>query len=192
MFPRRVIALCGLFFWLVCAAPVANVAAGDDRPRTTVRVSRSGPVFEIEAISRVSANIATAWAVLTDYSGYKDFVPGMTLSRRVSDHPLLVEQRGEFGLFFFSKKVVALLEVVENPPSKLYFRSLQGNLRRLETSIDIRGDNDQAVITYHSIIEPDFWVPPLIGTSIVRAVIRRKLDAVAAEIERRAHPFATE
>ena len=192
MLLRRVVALCGLCCCLVCAAPVVCVAAGDDRVRTTVNVSRSGPVFEVEALSRVSADVDTAWAVLTDYSGYKDFVPGMTLSRRVSDDPLLVEQHGEFGLLFFSKQVDALLEVVENPPSKLYFRSLQGNLRRLETSIDIRGEGDQVVIAYRSVIEPDFWVPPLIGTPIVRAAIRRKLNAVAAEIERRAHPSASQ
>ena len=187
---RRVVALCGLCCCLACAAPVAS--AGDDGARTTVSVSRSGPVFEVEAVTRVTANVDTAWAVLTDYSGYVNFVPGMTLSRRVSDHPLLVEQRGEFGLLFFSKEVHALLEVVENPPSKLYFRSLQGNLRRLETFIDLRGEGGQVVITYRSVIEPDFWVPPLIGTPIVRVAIRRKLDAVASEVERRAHPAATQ
>jgi len=191
MLLRQVVALCGLCCCLVCAAPIATAAAGDEKARTTVSVSRSGAVFKVEALSRVNADLATTWAVLTDYDGYNDFVPGMTLSRRVSDHPLLIEQRGEFGVLFFSKQVYALLEVVESPPSSLSFRSLQGNLRRLETFIDIHREGDQVLIAYRSVIEPDFWVPPLIGTPIVRSAIRRKLDAVASEIERRAHSAAS-
>jgi hypothetical protein len=192
MSPSRLVALFGLWCCLFCAGPFAIGAVADDRVSTIVTVSRSGPVFEVEAVSRVSANLATAWAVLTGYSGYKDFVPGMTLSRRVSDHPLLIQQSGEFGLLFFRKRINVLLEVNESPPSRLYFRSLEGNLRRLETYIDIHSEGDQVVILYRSLIEPDFWVPPLIGTPIVRGAIRRKLDAVAGEIDRRAHPAATE
>jgi carbon monoxide dehydrogenase subunit G len=186
MLLRPVVALWGLWCFVGSAASVA-IAADDGRADTAVTVSRSGPVFEVEALSRVDADLATAWAVLTDYAGYVDFVPGMTLSRRVGEQPLLIEQRGEFGLLFFSKQVEAVLEVIEKPPSKLYFRSLEGNLRRLETSIDIRSEAGQVVITYRSVIEPDFWVPPIIGTPIVRAAIRRKLGAVAEEIERRAN-----
>lgn len=187
----RLVALFGLWCCLFGAGPCAVGAVGV-QPGTTVTVSRSGPVFKVEAVSRVRANLDTVWAVLTGYSGYKDFVPGMTLSRRVSDHPLLIEQSGEFGLLFFRKQVNVLLDVIESPPSRLYFRSLEGNLRRLETYIDIQPEGDQVVIIYRSLIEPDFWVPPLIGTPIVRAAIRRKLEAVASEIDRRAHPAATE
>jgi carbon monoxide dehydrogenase subunit G len=186
MLLRPVVVLWGLWCCVGNAALVA-VAAEGGRAETTVSVSRSGPVFEVEARSRVNADPATAWAVLTDYAGYVDFVPGMTLSRRVSEQPLLIEQSGEFGLLFFSKQVDAVLEVIEKPPSGLYFRSLKGNLRRLETSIDIRSEAGQVVIAYRSVIEPDFWVPPIIGTPIVRAAIRRKLGAVAEEIERRAN-----
>ena len=191
MLSRRVVALSGVFCCLAWVVSIASASAGDGNARTTVSVTRNGAVFEVEALSRVNGDLATAWAVLTDYGGYKDFVPGMILSRRVSDDPLLIEQRGEFGLLFFSKQVDALLEVVENPPSRLYFRSLKGNLRRLETSIDLRNEGGQVLIAYRSLIEPDFWVPPLIGTPIVRSAIRRKLDAVAGEIERREGPAAS-
>ena len=191
MLSRRVVALCGVSCYLAFVVSITSAWAGDDSARTTVRVTRNGTVFEVEALSRVNADLATAWAVLTDYGGYKDFVPGMILSRRVSDDPLLIEQRGEFGLLFFSKQVNVLLEVVETTPSMLYFRSLQGNLRQLETSVDMRKEGDRVLIAYHSLIEPDFWVPPLIGTPIVRSAIRRKLDAVAGEIERREDPAAT-
>lgn len=179
-------ALWGLVFVILSADPGA-VCAGDGSVRTTVVVSRDGPVFRIDSVSRIFAERDVAWAVLTDYDGYVNFVPGMTLSRKVSERPIRIEQRGEFGVLFFRKAVEATLEVVEDPPLDIHFRSLAGNLRTLETDVKLRSEGDQIVVTYRSVIEPDFWVPPLIGTPIVRAAIRRKLGAVADEIERRAN-----
>lgn len=165
----------------------AAAAASEDLPQqTSVSVVRDGDVFRIEAQSRIAASRDIAWSVLTDYDGYTEFVPGMTLSRHLSEQPLRIEQRGVFGILFLRRVVYSTLDVQEDPPFDIRFRSLQGNLRRLETEVRIAQDGDTILIIYRSMIEPDFWVPPLIGTSIVRAGIRAKLGAVAEEIERRA------
>ena len=166
--------------------PGPAAAAEDISGQTTVDVSRNGDVFEIEARSRIAASRNTAWAVLTDYDGYADFVPGMISSRHLSEQPLLIEQRGEFGILFVRKRVYSTLDVQEDPPSVIRFRAVDGNLRRLETEVRIVEDDNTIVLIYRSTIEPDFWVPPLIGTAIVRAGIRGKLISVAEEIDRRA------
>ncbi|NIO39794.1 MAG: hypothetical protein GTO41_06115 [Burkholderiales bacterium] len=181
MLSRFFVSAWWLLVCVFCAVLFA-AAAADDSVGTRVAVSRSKQVFTVEAASRVVAGRDEAWSVLTNYGGYVDFVPGMTLSRQVSDRPLLIEQHGEFGVLFFTKKVNATLKVTETPPSKIFFRSLDGNLRTLETTVDILVDGDQVVIKYDAVIEPDFWVPPLIGKPIVRVAIRKKLDAVANEI----------
>ena len=166
---------------------VGAVSAADEFPhQITVTVVRDGGVFEIEAQSHIVADREIAWAVLTDYDGYADFVPGMTSSQRVGEHPLRIEQHGEFGILFLIKHIYSTLDVHEDPPSTIRFHAIEGNLRRLETQVDIAQDGDTIVLIYRSTIEPGFWVPPLIGTSIVRAGIRRKLISVSAEIERRA------
>jgi hypothetical protein len=163
-----------------------GIGAAQEPATTTVVVERNGGVFEVEAVSRVHAGTDTAWAVLTDYEGYVYFVPGMTLSRLLGKQPLRIDQRGEFGVLFFRKQVYSTLEVEESAPAEIHFRALAGNLRTLDTHVRLRVDGEHVVVAYESVIEPDFWVPPLIGTPIVRAAIRRKLDAVANEIERRA------
>ena len=165
---------------------VAAVDAADASHQTTVTVLRDGGVFEIEARSHIVADREIAWAVLTDYDGYADFVPGMTSSQRVGEHPLRIEQHGEFGILFLIKHIYSTLNVREDPPSAIRFHAVEGNLRRLETQVNIVQDGDAIVLIYRSTIEPDFWVPPLIGSSILRAGIRRKLISVSAEIERRA------
>jgi ribosome-associated toxin RatA of RatAB toxin-antitoxin module len=170
-----------LFFGLI-----AFSGAADGPPwETTVAVVRNGDVFEIEAHSRVTADRDAAWAVLTDYDGYAEFVPGMTSSRHLSEQPLRIAQEGVFGVLFLRKRIYSTLVVQEDPPSAIRFRSVEGNLRRLETEVRLTQDGDKIVMSYVSTIEPDFWVPPLIGTSIVRRGIRAKLNAVAEEIDRR-------
>ncbi len=181
MLLRPVSALCALCCCLVFADLIAS-ADDDDLTETTVEVTRSGKIFIIEAVSRIDAGRDEAWAVLTDYAGYVHFVPGMTVSRRLSDEPLRIEQHGKFGVMFFNKDVYAMLEVTETPSARIYFHSLEGNLRTLETQVDIDVDGDRVVVTYRSIIEPDFWVPPLIGTALIRTAIRRRLEAVADEV----------
>jgi hypothetical protein len=185
MLARSGVAAWGAFGVLSCLAPGMPAAAGN-APTTTVAIERNGEVFEIEATSRVRAGVDVAWAVLTDYEGYVNFVPGMTHSLRLGERPLLIEQRGEFGVLFFRKQVYATLEVEQDEPAEIRFRALAGNMGRLDTRIRLRVDGDHVVLAYQSVIEPDFWVPPVIGTPIVRAAIHRKLDAVAGEIERRA------
>jgi hypothetical protein len=182
---RTLVALSGLLCCLGSGWLAANTA-DEGLERTTVSVTRDEDVFRVEAVSRVSAGIDEAWAVLTDYDGYVHFVPGMTLSSIVSESPLLIEQDGEFGVWFFTKRVRATLEVKEDRPSGIFFRAVQGDLRTLDTQVDLASDGEDVSISYHSVIEPDFWVPPLIGEALVRGAIRRKLDAVAREISWRA------
>ena len=60
-------------------------------------------------------------------------------------------------------------------------------------TIVLQGTNKRALPSQKESIKSHFESDNrLIGTPIVRAAIRRKLNAVAAEIERRAHPSASQ
>ncbi len=155
---------------------------------TDVSVSKRDGVFHVQAQSTVASDRETAWRVLTDYEGYPAFVPNLALSRVVSREPRRVQQRGEFGILFFSREVYATFEIQEWPRTRILFRALEGNVKILETEVNLEDEGQSQVIRYRSTIKPDFWVPPLIGTPIIRSSIFRKLQAVAEEVERRAAP----
>lgn len=158
-------------------------AAGAD---TEVSVLRTDDAFEVSARSEVAAAPALAWAVLTDYENFANFVPNLSLSRIVERQPLRIEQRGQFGILFFRREIRVTLEVDEHPHTRILFHAVSGDLRLLDTEVDVESADTGAVIRYRSRIIPDFWVPPLIGAPLVRSSMRRKLQAVAVEIERRA------
>jgi ribosome-associated toxin RatA of RatAB toxin-antitoxin module len=169
---------------LACAALGAPLAA--PAAHTAVSVSKDGEIYSVTAQSTLAADRDTAWRVLTDYEGYPAFVPDLSLSRLVNLDPRQVEQRGGFGILFFRKEISATLEIEELPRSRILFRSIDGDLKRLETELTIEGEGTRMTISYESKIVPDFWLPPLIGGAIMRAAIREKLQAVAEEIEGRA------
>ena len=152
MLPRSGVAAFGVLGVVSCLAS-GMLAAAQGATTTTVVVERIGEVFEIEAASRVYADRDTAWAVLTDYEGYIYFVPGMTQSRRLGGQPLRIDQRGEFGVLFFRKQVYSTLEVEENAPTEIRFHALAGNLRKLDTHVQLRVDGDHIVVAYQSVIE---------------------------------------
>lgn len=161
--------------------PLSGVGA-----ETQVSVSKIGDRFLVEAASSVAASPAIAWQVLTGYEEYPSFVPNLLLSRRLADTPPQVEQRGDFGVLFFRREVHALLEIEEIPKREIRFRAFGGNMKTLNTQVVISAVDNGALVRYRSEMEPDFWVPPLIGSAILRTSIRGKLQAVAEEIERRA------
>lgn len=167
---------------LVLSVPWAAAVAAAD---TDVTVNKVDDVFEVFAESRVAAPPALAWEVLTDYENFASFVPNLSLSRVVDRKPLRIEQHGQFGILFFRKDVHVILEVDERPRTRIAFRALSGDLRLLDTEVDVESSDIGAVIRYRSRITPDFWVPPLIGAPLVRSAMRNKLQAVAVEIERR-------
>lgn len=146
---------------------------------------KNGDVFEVSAQSQVTASPAIAWAVLTDYENFAGFVPNLSLSRIVDSRPLRLEQRGQFGILFFSKEIHTIMEVDEHPRTRILFRAVSGDLRLLETEVNVESADSGSLIRYRSRIIPDFWVPPLIGAPLLRSSIRKKLQAVAVEIEHR-------
>lgn len=173
---------------LTCVLLANHVAAAEDvrSPTTVVTVARDGDVYLVDSISRIAATQEVAWRVLTDYESYADYVPDITLSRRLGGNPVRVEQQGLFRVLFLRKFVHMTLEVEEHFPDTISFRAVEGNLRSLQTEIELFPGGREIVLSYRSRIEPGFWIPGFIGTSLLRAAIEPKLAAVAEEIARRA------
>ncbi|MEX0958739.1 MAG: SRPBCC family protein [Burkholderiales bacterium] len=170
---------------LACVTLAIMLAPTGAPAETAVNVSKNGSVFSIEAVSTVAAPLETAWEVLADYESYPAFVPNLTVSRRIGDDPLRVEQRGDFRVLFFRREVHVQLQIDEQPPLRILFRAFAGNLKSLFTEVSLEPHDIGTLIRYKSTIEPDFWVPPLITSTILRFEFRGKLEAVADEIMRR-------
>jgi carbon monoxide dehydrogenase subunit G len=158
-----------------------------DPPEIRIQTSRDGEFVTVSAVADMQVDPRVAWEVLADYDHLADFIPDMKSSRVVSrsGNSVRVEQRGEIGFLFYRQSVDAILEILEEPPSRIAARSVGGNVRDLETSYGLENLAHGVRLNYHGRFIPEFSVPPLIGMPFVRRVIERRFRAMIAEIVRR-------
>lgn len=166
----------------------AAVALGADD--LWVDVDRNGSTFAVHAVATVAAPISTVWQVLTDYDHLASFIPGLSRSvvqTRDADR-VVVEQRGEARFLVFSYPIEVRLEIIESPTDSIVSRSIEGNLKRMQGRYELRKAAGGIQLRYSGELEPDFRLPPVIGSLAVRTMVEEQFGAMVAEIERRAAP----
>jgi ribosome-associated toxin RatA of RatAB toxin-antitoxin module len=172
------------WLWLVAALlvpPSATAAAVD------VRATRQGDDFTVAASAAFEADAAVAWAVLTDYDRLSEFIPGMHSSKLVSreGNRAVVDQRGEARMLFFHFPIEVRLEIEEHPPQRIESHAVSGNFRELKGAYRLESDGMKLHLKYEGRFTPDFDIPPLIGTMLVRHTLEQRFGAMVEEILRR-------
>lgn len=152
-----------------------------------VEIRRAGAAFEVRASIEASAPADVCYGVLTDFDRIASFVPDMLSSRIVSrpGEPLLVRQTGRTRAAFMIHNFEVTLAIELAAPSRVTFRRVAGNLQRLDGSWQVSGQRP-CRIDYVAEIAPGTWVPPIIGPALMRSKVRRQLEGLEREIERRA------
>jgi carbon monoxide dehydrogenase subunit G len=161
-----------------CPAEVADVS---------IRTARDGEFVTVSASAVMKVDQQVAWAVLSDYDHLAKFIPDMKSSRVVSrdGNRLRVEQKGDMGFFFYKEPVDMLLEVHEEPPTRITARGLEGNIKGLETRYELQPSGSGVKLVYTGRFVPDFSIPPLIGMPLMNRLIERRFRAMVDEIQRR-------
>ncbi|MGQ9862714.1 MAG: SRPBCC family protein [Thiobacillaceae bacterium] len=170
----------------------ALVAVGLSLQTPAVRADAWVRVEANEAVISVHAEIDTrverdlAWAVLTDYDRWSEFIPDLYVCRVISPpgEPIRLEQRGSIPwLPNFPLVMIALVE--ENPPRSIRFQRIAGNIRALVGEWQIQGKSPVRLV-YRATVMPGFPMPPEASVEIFRHDARVRLEAMAREMERRA------
>lgn len=156
----------------------------------TVHAERRDEGVEIRARALIAAPVDLVWRVLTDYERLPAFVPGIATSvvRARQGRYLRLEQSGEARFLIFSFPIEVHLDVIESAPDWVVSRSVGGNVRRMDGRYELTADvaRGGVALTYTGLIEPDFELPPLVGTAALRAMAEEQFRAMVTEIERRA------
>ncbi|MGH8808890.1 MAG: SRPBCC family protein [Noviherbaspirillum sp.] len=156
------------------------------------RVSRDGVAyFEIHASGFVRATPKQAWRVLTDYERLAEFVPDLVSSRLLSrtKREAIVEQQSRAGFLFVTQDIHMVVRIGEQPYSTIDVTLVEGDMKHYRAHWELQpfaqNGVDGTLITFSGALEPEFFIPPLLGRPIVQANVRKMVQAVVAEIERR-------
>jgi ribosome-associated toxin RatA of RatAB toxin-antitoxin module len=168
--------------WLALAFPALCHAAD-----ISLQAARHGDSFEVEATAEFEAEVTLAWEVLTDYDRLSEFIPGMHSSRIVSrgKRSVIVDQSGEARLLFLSYPIQVRLEVEEFPYERIVSRAIEGNFKDLRGAYTLEARGRRLLLHYTGSLTPDFSIPPLIGTILIRNTVQKRFGAMVDEIMRR-------
>jgi hypothetical protein len=152
-----------------------------------LRITKQGRAYQVQMTCGVAASVKQVMAVLTDY-GFPDRLdPEVTKRKVISRHGGITRVRTEIRActFFFCKDIVLTQDVTvvadtiqaDIVPDESDFRS--GYFRWSVSS----SDNGGSHIGFEAVMEPDFFIPPLIGGFFVRKMLRQKILATVENLE---------
>ena len=183
-----------LFFtlWALAAllVPVQAAMSADGPPAvpdSDVSVQRSGASFTVDATMFTPVPPALAWEVLTDFDHMGSFVPNLSSSQVLerSDALLKVAQKGVARYGFFSANFESVREISLSPQREIRAHNVSGNVKRMDSVMQLQADGSGTRLHYHAEVMPGFWFPPLIGPSLVRHETAEQFSAMLREMLRR-------
>ncbi len=155
-----------------------------------VHITRKGRVYRAQLTFDVTASVDQVASVLTDYEHPNRLTPDVTGREIVSRRSGVTRVRTEIHscVVFFCKDLTLTQDVTvvagaikaDIVPEESDFRS--GYFLWSITSDDRGGSH----IQYESVIEPDFFIPPLIGGYFMRKRFQQQIFATAENLEREA------
>jgi ribosome-associated toxin RatA of RatAB toxin-antitoxin module len=152
-----------------------------------INFERDGDIIKIDGHLILPYPPKLIFEVLTDYEHMHEYVPDMTSSRIMSkeENKWRVEQKGKSGIGPFKFTFEVVRDVDLTPTMEIKSTLVSGNFKSMRTSTTIMREGDNTKLDYFADMEPDFWVPPLIGSAIMKRQVRRQFDAFVAELAKR-------
>ena len=184
---------------LIVLLVLTNLAPADAHP-TRFDVTREAAGYRIDASADIEADESVVWNTLTDYPTLPQFVPGIRSVRVLEKHEeagkerLLVEQSGELRFLFFSRRVSVLLDVEQQPRTRVDARARprppgadddRTGLDQFEGTYTLVPIPGGTRLGYRAHFIPGFSLPPILGPLVVRRTMQAQFEAMLAEIDRR-------
>ncbi|MCK9985892.1 MAG: hypothetical protein AzoDbin1_02364 [Azoarcus sp.] len=170
--------------WVPSAPAIDDAAAVADKD---VRVERNAGGFTVDMLAHAPVSPALAWEVLTDFDHMASFVPNLRTSRVTErgDSFVRVHQTGtaRYGVFWTNFESVR--EIRFSPPKEIRAQGVGGNVKRMESLMRLEAEAGGTLLRYHAEVQPDFWLPPLLGPSFVRHETAEQFSAIIREMVRR-------
>ena len=173
------------------SAPLLAQGQRIELPKLEVAVSRVTQdglhLYEVDASGTVQAPLATVWKTLTTYERMNEFVPDMASCRVLSrnGNEVIIEQYGTARFLFMSKSIHLIVRATETPMQSIDIALISGDMKHYESRWELFPLPEGGTkVVYTGRLVPNFYVPGLLGTNIIRGDIERMMGAVLARIDR--------
>lgn len=164
-----------------------------EMPKLDVSVTRlqqdSRHIYEVDASGTVQAPPAAVWKVLTTYERMNEFVPDLASCRVLSrnGNEAIIEQFGTARFLFMSKSIHLIVRATEQPMTSIDIALISGDMKHYESRWELYliPETGGTRVVYSGRLIPNFYVPGVLGTNIIRGDIERMMSAVLARMDSR-------
>jgi ribosome-associated toxin RatA of RatAB toxin-antitoxin module len=165
-------------------------------PKLEVSVNRveqdAQHMYEVDATGTVAAPLPKVWRILTGYERMAEFVPDMESCKVLSrnGNEVIIEQFGVARFLFMSKTIHLIVRAVEQPMSSIDISLISGDMKHYESHWELIPvpETGGTKIVYKGRLMPNFYVPGILGSKMIRSDIERMMSAVLARLDRRDAP----
>lgn len=153
-----------------------------------VTVDAEDGLYRVSGQSRIDASPEFVYATLMDYDNLHKLAGGIAESKFLPDDGsgnLMAYTRFESCVLFFCKKIEKVERIDTKPITSIYAEVIPKDSDFIfqESRWLIEHSGENTLLTYESEFDPDFWVPPLIGTWAIRRKLVRTAELVGMRIE---------
>ncbi len=178
--PASLVIFC---VWM-CAADGADILKAD--------VHHEGNRYFLSLQAYLDAPPNAVFAVITDYDRLHELhrrVRESRVKRRIDDRTVEVYTRFWgclAGIFCKGMEQVELIK--ETPPYELHATVIAGqsDLKSGRVNWRLAAEGAGTRLSYESEMDPDFWVPPVIGDGLLKTSISRTTREMIQQVEERA------
>jgi len=184
-----------LLFLLLGVTAQAGLAQAPklELPKLEVSVNRveldALHMYEVDATGTVAAPLPKVWRILTGYERMAEFVPDMESCKVLSrnGNEVILEQFGVARFLFMSKSIHLIVRATEQPMSSIDISLISGDMKHYESHWELIPipETGGTRIVYSGKMIPNFYVPGILGSKMIRGDIQRMMSAVLARLDRR-------
>lgn len=161
----------------------------------SLKVGRSGKLYSMTAQVYIDAPVPQVYRVLTDYNHLTRISGAIRKSylvKRVDAHTAVVYTESRACVLFFCHTIQETQQVSENPPTDLHSEAIpeESNVQLATSTWHLESDGQGTLMQWSLSIEPEFWIPPLIGPALLEGELRAEGEYSARGIEKLARQWA--
>jgi len=178
--------------FLLCLALVlpcpGRAQTGDAPSATRLNIRQEGMILWVEGWMQTRADRATAWAVLTDYARFPEFVPGISSNQvlEAGNDTKTIAQRGQVQAGQVRMPYEGIMRVTELRPEGMDIQFITGPFKDVGGSWRMSAGRPLKLSYSMRMDLSKTPFPPPLAPTIAQQQVSSWVEAFGQEIERRA------
>jgi hypothetical protein len=154
----------------------------------TVEVEIDGDVYRLHGESIIHAPAEFIFDILIDYDNFHRIASGIAESRYLEpaeDGVLIGYTRIDSCVWFYCRKFEKVERIWTTAPSEIVTEIIpeQSDFNINNTRWTLKDTENGTLLIYDAEMDPDFWVPPVIGPWAFKKKLRHSAESIGWRIE---------